>query len=81
VASRPDAQLLPNGDILAPARSDDGGWRVVRLTVDDAGYAEQLAALQKRERQRNPSCTSWFLSLVVLVFVLYLVAFVLQRAL
>ena len=49
--SRPDAQLLGNGDILVPVEDDGGGWRMSRLTSDDADYAATLAAIQERDRR------------------------------
>jgi hypothetical protein len=71
VAARPEAQLLPNGDSLVPVRTEDGrGWQMARLTLNDAGYAERLAKVQKRERIRNVSGVSWPLSVVVLLVVL-----------
>lgn len=74
MAAKPKAHLFPSGDILVPVRVDDGRWRMVRLSAGDAGYAEQLAALQRRGRTRKPSFLSWFLWFVVLLIVLYALA-------
>ena len=74
MAAKPKAHLLPSGDILVPVRVDDGRWRMVRLSTDDVGYTEQLAALRKRERTRKPGYLTWFLWFVVLLIVLYALA-------
>jgi hypothetical protein len=50
MAARPDPQLLANGDILVPAKADDGHWRMVRIGLDDATYAEWLRVIQQQSR-------------------------------
>jgi hypothetical protein len=50
VKPEPDVQLLANGDILVPVKDDGGGWRITRVTPDEAEYAEWLSVVQQRER-------------------------------
>lgn len=52
MAATPEVQLLANGDILVPVKAEgEGGWRISRVTLDDAEYAEWLGFVQQRDRR------------------------------
>ena len=44
--SRPDLQMLADGDILFPVRSDGGAWRMARVSPDDDAYAAWMRELR-----------------------------------
>ena len=70
MAAKPEAQLLANGDILVPAKDGEDGWRMSRVTVDEAEYAEWLGVIQERDRKPGllaKGVAFWASAAVVLV--------------
>ena len=84
--ARPDVQLLANGDILVPVEDEHGQWRMSRVVLDDAEYADWLRVVQ--DGQRGPGffaqgVSFWMSAVTVLVglWVLVVIAALVARAL
>ena len=70
MGTRPDVQLLANGDILVPVAGDREAWRMSRVTTDDAEYAKWLRFVQDRDRDPGllaRGMSFWASALLVLV--------------
>jgi hypothetical protein len=82
----PDLQLLANGDILVPVEDGAGAWRMSRVAIEDAGYAEWLRIIQ--ERDRDPGLLArgvsfWVSAVLVLcgLWAFFIIAVLVARAL